>query len=800
MNLPFGITIGRTSPKVTPEERGRALLGGEIGAPGTQFYSGFLNDEEYLPELQGANAIKAYGRMRHDSMVKAMLQALTMPLRGAIPGFEPASDDPLDKHIALACEDAFFNMRGQLWDSFFRQLLNGKLTYGHAVFEPVWVDPEGKPNLVEADGEEVIAPYKLAPRLQKSIFRWHIDKYGSLLGIQQRVFVGGLEPGTEIHDGDTSAGTYGASGTWKFIDIAADRLFVSTLDQEGANFAGISVLRAAYKNWYYKDVHLRIQALAAERHGVGVPYAIVKQGIHEDEEAAVVAALASLHAHEKGYLLVSEAQLADYSKIGMNPIGIMNMGAAGTRQTNQSVEYHDRQMAVSILADFLTLGAGNVGSFSIHRDKRSMFYDATKGVQRPTEDDFNQQVVRRFVDLNWGRPKNGYPKFGLSGLESKDAGTIGAALGKLFEVGALTPTADTEQSLRDDLDLPALPTDEEGNPAYPKDLEPPAEPQPLPPPPPPLLPPAPAPGQQDPENPPPADAKMSERRWSRELRDVERLVNFAEIEDTLDDAVNDMVAAGSAAAHRVAERIAEGGKVTTALRDELADAFSGTLSALYARGATQVRQEFTQQTGGRRDNAVSEPPAPPGGDLDNPRGLRAMSINLAERLIARITTFFDRHKDDVDFDASVEMRDASDSALYSVANYSVAVPLNQGRSAAAKELSAQIKYAERSALLDGETCGPCADRDGKHYNIDTAEYDENEPPAGCKGGGNCRCVYVYVFADESGLSERPRVLAEARCQQCVDRGRPTGKLLGHNLPVGAKAYCSGCRQLVDVRE
>lgn len=48
--------------------------------------------------------------------------------------------------------------------------------------------------------------------------------------------------------------------------------------------------------------------------------------------------------------------------------------------------------------------------------------------------------------------------------------------------------------------------------------------------------------------------------------------------------------------------------------------------------------------------------------------------------------------------------------------------------------------------------------------------------------------------------ERPAVLlSEARCHQCVERGRPRGKLLGHNLNVGGMAYCEACRQLVEVR-
>lgn len=56
-------------------------------------------------------------------------------------------------------------------------------------------------------------------------------------------------------------------------------------------------------------------------------------------------------------------------------------------------------------------------------------------------------------------------------------------------------------------------------------------------------------------------------------------------------------------------------------------------------------------------------------------------------------------------------------------------------------------------------------------------------------------------APQITVVERPAsvaVLAEARCHQCVARGRPSGKLLGLNLMVGSQVYCSGCRQLVEI--
>src|SRR3954469_22511431 len=83
----------------------------ELGATGTKNYAGFLDQEEYNPDLKGSKAIDVYTKMMAaDSMVAAMLRSIVLPLRGAIPKFEPASDDPQDVHIAKACEEALLNM------------------------------------------------------------------------------------------------------------------------------------------------------------------------------------------------------------------------------------------------------------------------------------------------------------------------------------------------------------------------------------------------------------------------------------------------------------------------------------------------------------------------------------------------------------------------------------------------------------------------------------------------------------------------------------------------------------------
>jgi hypothetical protein len=464
----FGVELFPKKPASSPVggQEGPPKDYDEIGAPGTVFYSGFLDGEEYNADLQGDKAIEVYTRMmRSDGMVKAMMRTITLPIRACTLRVVPASDEKSDVHIANVVEHNLLNMDGMVWDDLVRQIITSSCGYGHAVHELVFCRPDGKPNIKEIDGQEVIALYKLAPRLPKTIYRWHIDRYGELQGITQMTYVADTKRDFEVKASwsDPSANLVG--GIWAYPTIPISRLFVMSLDREGANFRGESILRSAYKHWFYKDMLLRIGAIAAERHGIGVPYAIVREGIKDTERRAVAKALQSLHAHEKGYFLAAEDSLA--TGLNFPPFGILDMKATSLRSTDAQINYHDRQMAVSILADFLTLGSGIGGNANVmHRDKSSLFFNALKGIVAQFEQAMTLYVVKRIVDLNWPDTV-AYPKIELAGLETKDITPLGQSLAALVTAGMISPDAELENHIRDLFDLPSLPADDEGNPIRP---------------------------------------------------------------------------------------------------------------------------------------------------------------------------------------------------------------------------------------------------------------------------------------------------------------------------------------------
>ncbi|MCP4735648.1 MAG: hypothetical protein GY873_15795, partial [Bosea sp.] len=69
----------------------------------------------------------------------------------------------------------------------------------------------------------------------------------------------------------------------------------------------------------------------------------------------------------------------------------------------------------------------------------------------------------------------------------------------------------------------------------------------------------------------------------------------------------------------------------------------------------------------------------------------------------------------------------------------------QGLLSAATERGAKVGrvMAERSAVLDSNTCATCRDLDGRTAVVGSESYRRLTPPNQCQGRERCRCVWLY---------------------------------------------------------
>lgn len=677
---PISLTFGENGKKRKPDTT-------ERGAPGTVFLSGQLTEEEYNADLRGAKAIQVYDRMRRsDGQVKATLLVCELPLRSATWSVEPASDEPMDVEVGQFIEDNLFDGMTITWDSFLHHVLL-KLTFGFSIFEKVF----------EIDGNRV-KWRKFAPRLPKTLWNWKLDPNGGLKGIVQLVF---------------------KDDKFDYIDIDADKLLVFTHEKEGSNFEGISLLRAAYKHYYYKDHLYRIDAIASERHAMGIPYFKHPGEISQDEKNRLDQMGQHLYAHEQQYVRLAEEY--DFRVEGLT---------GSIKDLNPSIQHHDNMIARSILAQFINLGSADVGSFALARDQSSFFLMALKSVGRNICDTMNRYAIPQLVDYNFN--VKAYPKLRVSGLETRKMDEYAKAILDLASAGAITMDRTVQETLRDMLGLPPIPEEEE-----------PAE---------------------------EASVKgigFAERKRKRELTYAETFVNFGEIEKVLNSAEEKFLRTAKEIQERQIANLTEvaikaiENKDTQKLEDievryktDMADRMLIVLKEMYEYGRVQVKRELQSQ---RHVEYMGLP------DPLDPANVLIIMEFLKARSRANSTVMSNKLKQSVIFQGLNQIKKGvvdkpgllsnlkalSDKELIATAQYSVNESFNFGRGTEADNMKDEIDRVQYSALLDAHTCSVCEPLDGQEWGYEdprTARYASGNPD--CLGGGRCRCVLVFISKQE----------------------------------------------------
>lgn len=385
----------------------------EIGATGTEVFSGLLSQTDYNAALQPPASYDIYDRMRNDGQVRAALTVIKLPILNADWKIEPASEDPEDIAIAAFIENDLMRGMSISWTDYLRQVLL-MLEYGSMAFEKCWEIRDGLVHL-----------RKLAPRLPRSITQWKTDSAGGLAGIEQS-----------------------SAPSFTPVPIPVEKLLVFVNDLEGSNFRGVSVLRSAYKHHYYKDNLYRVQAIAIEKRAMGVDVGTLKgDAITEPHKQAMERTLMSLHAHEKQFMVEVDGQTSYRLETGSG-------GAGGSFLSPQeAIEHHDLRIVRSMIAEFVAMGAGSTGSLAMHRDKTSYLLLALGGHCNNIADTHNKHLIPQWINYNFPNVTR-YPTLRYSRLEQRDVAVYAEAVQKLVTTGALTADETLEIESRELLSLP----------------------------------------------------------------------------------------------------------------------------------------------------------------------------------------------------------------------------------------------------------------------------------------------------------------------------------------------------------
>lgn len=770
-----------------PEEETRiALLEQEVGASGMVVVRGdVFNVADYVPELQGQDAIRLYGEMASsDPQLDACLFKVRAPIESATWSVRTptsredkkgqktstAEDRKVADHVRKYVLDADLLGNGTGWSGFVEEALDF-LIYGFSVFEYGWT---------VKDGFQVIG--RMAPRLQTTIELFHVDDSGSLEYVQQAAYKGNR------------------FDRWK---MKKDHVALFTHRRRGDNYWGRPIIRSSYIAWSIWRQLAVIDAMRHERHGMGIPVLKVPAGSGAKGMEQAKKVSKELRAHERQYVTLPpgfELEWLFPSGQGTDIIG--------------SMQYWDELKARALFSEVMTLGSNVSGARNLGDTKTRSAMLALQGLSQRFSSQFKLQVTRKNILQNFG-DRAPVPDIFIEDLDVLSVGELAEALSKYVAGGLITPDAPLEVHIRRSLKLPDMDPET-------------ARKQPDPN----------APNQDgggdvgkgggkksSPGDPANESGKKAAKVEASDVASYSPLLRRAPRGVEMYCAFDDMVEYFNTEPKRIfdeiikqtrgeqADRLSKSiakstlkeiaaGDFAVPMEERLANEVFLPMRASYVRGRMSIADEISRQTGSPgfevaswRDPSVLEAAI---SDLTTAgvkelSNVKAMAEILADRLtqemvqraieVATTAIAAGVGRDEVRRLILKAINEMSTAKISSRLEGAIIASFTRGRNDAAGAVASNIKTSYYSAIMDSGTCPPCEVLDGdEHKPFDPAYVTPNPF---CLWPPHCRCVTVYVFdrgTDVRVAASGPVLVSFDPNQLRAPKGNPDG---GRWIPDGS---------------
>jgi hypothetical protein len=478
-----------------------------IGQTGLKQFGGFLQ-EEFLPALRGDAGRRKYREMAdNDAIIGAVVFALTTMFRSVEWHVESAEDperaqrelekaqakkqaqyeqqrqqaesqamvsqaqwneEPIEPHHAIGsnfppepidvedpnepptpCEEAVTFVEEVLEDMEFPMEavmaeIASMFVYGFAPHEILWkqrIGPKEKDPAKRSRYDDGMVGIRGLPlRKQTTIYRWDIDvSTGTILGLWQQPWTGAM------------------------LYIPIDKMLLFRTTEEGNNPEGRSILRNAYRPWYFKRRLEEIEAIGVERDMAGLPVARIPSSYMRPDadpnDRAVFTAyqnlVANIRADRNNGVVIPSDVGKDNEKLF--DLELLSTGGSRAIQTDPILQRYAKEIATSVLADFIFLGQGSTGSFALSDNKTDLFKQAVTSFVQSVAAAFNRTLLPALWDLN-DLPAETMPRLALGDVEKGNLEAMGAFLQAMSSAGAaLFPDDELENHLRKAAGWPPVP-------------------------------------------------------------------------------------------------------------------------------------------------------------------------------------------------------------------------------------------------------------------------------------------------------------------------------------------------------
>jgi hypothetical protein len=243
-------------------------------------------------------------------------------------------------------------------------------------------------------------------------------------------------------------------------EIPIEKSLLFRTNTQKNNPEGRSLLRNAYRSWYFKKRIEEIEAIGIERDLAGLPVAYVPpeylSSAASAEQQQVLAAVQNIVTNIKRNEQEGVVFPVVYDDSGHRMFELTLLSSGGSRQfdTDTVITRYDQRIAMTVLSDFILLGHDRVGSFSLGASKIDLWTMAVDAVAKSIAEVINQHAIPRLLRLN-GMDDANPPKLVYGEVAHIDLRELAEYVGKMTAAGILTPDGRLEEFLREVAGLPA---------------------------------------------------------------------------------------------------------------------------------------------------------------------------------------------------------------------------------------------------------------------------------------------------------------------------------------------------------
>ena len=349
----------------------------QLGVSGLRRYGPYVY-EEFLPELRWPQAGKVYQEMSdNDAVIGAILYLAEMLIRGVEWRVEPGGSSEADKEAAEFLSSCMHDMDAS-WANFICEVLS-MLPYGFSFHEIVYKIRRGP----DEDNVKYKSKYtdcrigwrRMPIRAQTSLAEWEFNEEGDVTA-----FIQCCEPKFDSVRIPMSKGLH-------------FRTRVSKDNPEGK-----SLLRNAYRSWFFKKHFEEIEGIGIERDLAGFPVLTAPEGLDlwNDEDPKMVAMRADAEA-----MVASIRRDSEEGALLPNGWDLKLLTSGSSRQIDigATIERYDHRIAITLLSDLILLGT-KTGSFALAETKESLLGAALQSQLANISDVLNAKAVPDLFKLN----------------------------------------------------------------------------------------------------------------------------------------------------------------------------------------------------------------------------------------------------------------------------------------------------------------------------------------------------------------------------------------------------------------